>query len=244
MLGSISFGLYELADEAIAGEIAALRLLAPHFRRAITISDLFDMKAVEASTFAAALDTLNAGTLLVDENLGIVHANSAAERMLSEGTAVQSQRGRVAVGQKAAGDALEAAVRQASRDEVGLGQKGIGIPAAQAGEVPTVIHVLPLRGGDFRPGLAPRAAAALFVTPSSVPPGMPRDALAVLYDLTPAEVRVVELLCAGSDQAEVAATLGIAKSTVKTHLLSVFAKTGCSRQVDLVKLATGLAHPM
>src|SRR5205807_9544423 len=123
---------------------------------------------------------------------------------------------RVTVGQKAAGRALEAAVQQASRDEVGLGQKGIGIPA-QAGEVPTVIHVLPLRGGDFRPGLAPRAAAALFVTPSSVPPSMPRDALAILYDLTPAEVRVVELLCAGNDQAEVAATLGVAKSTVKTH---------------------------
>ena len=38
--------------------------------------------------------------------------------------------------------------------------------------------------------------------------------------------------------------LGIAETTVKTHLHRVFAKTGVSRQADLVKLAAGFSNPV
>ena len=45
-------------------------------------------------------------------------------------------------------------------------------------------------------------------------------------------------------QAEIANALGIEGSTVKTHLLHIFAKTGTHRQVDLVKLAASMALPL
>jgi DNA-binding CsgD family transcriptional regulator len=35
--------------------------------------------------------------------------------------------------------------------------------------------------------------------------------------------------------------LGIAETTIKTHLKQVFAKTGVNRQADLVKLAAGFS---
>ncbi len=60
---------------------------------------------------------------------------------------------------------------------------------------------------------------------------------ALLYDLTPAETRVFELLADGMTQAAIAAQLGIAPSTVKTHLLKVFEKTGINRQAELVRFA-------
>jgi DNA-binding CsgD family transcriptional regulator len=107
-----------------------------------------------------------------------------------------------------------------------------------------VIHVLPLKRGEMRRGLAQRAAAALFIAPATAQPRMPSDALAVLYDLTPAETRVFELITDGQTQTVIATTLGIARSTVKTHLLHVFEKTGCKRQVDLVKLVSGLQSPV
>ena len=65
---------------------------------------------------------------------------------------------------------------------------------------------------------------------------MPTDAMALLYDLTPAETRVFELIAAGETPAAVAKTLGVAPSTVRTHLLHLFQKTGCQRQSELVKL--------
>jgi DNA-binding CsgD family transcriptional regulator len=73
---------------------------------------------------------------------------------------------------------------------------------------------------------------------------MPSDALVLLYGLTPAELRVFELIAAGVTQIEIADRLGIAASTVKSHLLRVFEKTGRNRQADLVKLAASLSQPI
>lgn len=42
---------------------------------------------------------------------------------------------------------------------------------------------------------------------------------------------------------EIAEMLGIAASTVKTHLGRIYEKTGAARQADLVKLVAGFAIP-
>jgi hypothetical protein len=43
---------------------------------------------------------------------------------------------------------------------------------------------------------------------------------------------------------EVAAALGVADTTIKTHLSRVFEKTGATRQADLVKLVAGFSSPV
>jgi len=43
---------------------------------------------------------------------------------------------------------------------------------------------------------------------------------------------------------QVAEVLGIAASTVKTHLGRVYEKTGAARQVDLVKLVAGFSSSL
>ena len=73
---------------------------------------------------------------------------------------------------------------------------------------------------------------------------MPHDALNQLYDLTPAEIRIFELICEGETRADISALLGISLSTVKSHLFHVFEKTGCRRQVELVRLAKSLTFPV
>ena len=122
-----------------------------------------------------------------------------------------------------------------------LGHRGIGIPVQRSRGAPLVAHVLPLPQGDLHSGLPQRAVAAVFVADAALPTRLPSDALALLYDLTPAETRVLELVAAGRSPAEVSAQLGVAPSTVKTHLLRVFDKTGCSRQAELVRLAAALS---
>jgi DNA-binding CsgD family transcriptional regulator len=96
----------------------------------------------------------------------------------------------------------------------------------------------------MRSGLIQRAAAALFVTSASGPPRLPHDALIQLYDLTPAEIRIFELICEGQTRADISASLGVSVATVKSHLVHVFQKTGCRRQVDLVRLAKSLTFPV
>ena len=242
LVGNIGFNRHQSAGAIRNEEVEGLRLLAPHFRRAVIISNLFDMKSIEAATFGSALDSFAFGIILVDDALGIVHANRAAADVLKTGDLIRSDKGYVSLLDRSASAALERAVRRAASDEASLGPMGIGIPACLTGE-PRVIHVLPLRKDTTRGSLVQRASAALFIAPAASPPRMPVDALALIYDLTPAESRIFEMIAGGSTQAAIARALGIAPSTVKTHMLHLFQKTGCTRQAELLKLAANLSAP-
>ena len=244
MVGNAIFSQHESAGLIGEAQLDGLHLLAPHIRRAVTISNLFDMKTVEAATFAATVEALTVGVVLADEDSTIVHANAAASAMLAAGDPIVVRHGRIAVQSAATTATLQSAVALAAKDEATLGQKGIGIPIPRGSGDPLVIHVMPLRRSPMRSGLIQRAAAALFVASAAGPPQLPRDALNQLYDLTPAEIRIFELICEGQTRADISALLGISVATVKSHLLHVFEKTGCRRQVDVVRLAKSLTFPV
>ncbi len=223
-------------------EVQGLRLIAPHLRRAVTIGNLFDLKAVELATVHSVLNGLASAVILVEDDLRIVHANTAGETMLSVGTLLSAVQGRLSVRGRFGQDALRAAVTAAARNESTLGQRGIGIPATSDDGATAVLHVLPLTRGEVRAGLSLRAVAAVFAVADGA--HAPVDGIAALYDLTPAEALIFASLAKGTSLEETAAALGIAKSTARTHLLRVFAKTGCSRQAELVALASRLSLPL
>jgi DNA-binding CsgD family transcriptional regulator len=233
-----SVGLITDADFAI------LRLLAPHLRRAITISDLMELKALEAETLSATLDRLVMGVVVVAGESRILHANEAARHMFANGARIVSRGGRLAARDAAADAELSQAIALARSDEAALGAAGIGVSLGSFDAQPALAHVLPLARGEVRRRLMPQATAAVFInTPE---PGAAPDlrAIAQSYGLTPAEARVAERLLAGAaNLAEVAASLDVSLPTVKTHLSQVFAKTGVSRQSDLVALVHRMTPP-
>jgi DNA-binding CsgD family transcriptional regulator len=100
--------------------------------------------------------------------------------------------------------------------------------------------VLPL--GEATPPA--NATAALFVAPAVQPPPPPLAAVAALFELTPSEARVLELVGAGRGNAEVAAALGVSVATVRTHLLHLFDKTGTHRQAELAALLASFSLPL
>ncbi len=107
-----------------------------------------------------------------------------------------------------------------------------------------VAHLLPLTSAArARIGMAYRAVAALFVRKVAL--NSPRgEVVARAFELTPAERRVLLAIVEVGGVPETAAALGVAETTVKTHLHRVFSKTGASRQADLVKLAAGFSSPL
>jgi len=244
LLGSIVFARHESIGVATDTDLATLRLIAPHIRRAVEISNLLDMKAIEASTFAATLETLAIAVVLVDARGAIVHGNAPARSMLDAKDPIRGERGVLKLASAASSAALEDAIRLSASNEAKLGQRGIGVPLQCRDGSPCVLHVLPLKRGQIRPGLERRASAAVFIAHAAIPPQMPAAALAVIYDLTPAETRVMELLAEGKTQAEIGLQLGISTNTVKTHRRRVFEKTGARRQVELVRLLASVSLPI
>lgn len=243
-IAGIGLGWPAARGEIADAHIAPVRLLAPHLRRAVTILRLLDVQRLALSTFAEALDALASPVLLLDSALAIVHANAAAETLLAARDALGAGPNRtLRLAAPASQAALADAVTRMAAGGASLGQRGIGIPLFRRnGTPPLVAHVLPLQAGELRNGVSQRAVAAVFVADAAAPKAMPAQALALLYDLTPAEVRVFELVAVGEAPAAIAARLGLAPSTVKTHLLHVFDKTGCRRQAELVQLAAALSR--
>lgn len=235
-LSSLAFCRH-LDQGPIAGEhLALVRLLIPHLKRALTISRLLEARAVERASFAAVLDGLSVGVLLVDPGLGLVHANRAGDTLLRTADPLGLRAGRVTA-PNGLGAALEAALA-APRD--GLGRRGLGIPARRGDGEELVLHVLPLAEAGPLAG----ASAAIFVAPAIHPRPAPLDAIAALFDLTPTETRVLELIGAGRTSPEAAAALGVGVSTVRTHLLRLFEKTRARRQADLVALVASFTLPL
>jgi len=70
------------------------------------------------------------------------------------------------------------------------------------------------------------------------------EALRQAFALTKAEAPILEQLATGSSLAEAAERLGVARATAKSQLMRVFARTGVSRQSDLIHLAMTLVPPV
>ena len=242
-LGSLGMGRHKARGAIGDLEVEAATLLIPHLQRATAIGRLLDVKSVVSTTFDAVLDTLSVGVFLVDGDLRIIHANRAAREMLSADTSIAVRHGRLGVQPPAVEAGLLAAVRQAEVSDAAIGRRGFGIHSG-SNHVGAVIHVLPLRHGPLRPGLAPDAIAAVFVATASEATRVPADALSALYDLTPAEVRVFAEIATGRTRAEAARALAIEPATVKAHLSHIFLKTGARRQADLVALNAAIALPL
>jgi DNA-binding CsgD family transcriptional regulator/PAS domain-containing protein len=223
-------------------EIELGKLLLPHLRRAVTISNVLDVRTIEGTRMAEALDALRCAVLLTNEHGTILHANRAAEDMLDKGGSIRSPQGVLQATAPSAASELRSALALAGGNEAGIGKTGLAIRLTEPDAPPILAHVLPLTGSDFRTRLQPTAVAAVFIgAPPDAQEGA--DALAAAFGLTPAETKALASLFAGRTLTETAATLGITRPTAKTHLEHIFLKTGVTRQAELMRLWTGLISP-
>jgi DNA-binding CsgD family transcriptional regulator len=72
----------------------------------------------------------------------------------------------------------------------------------------------------------------------------PISSAASLYQLTTAEIQVLGQILQGHALADIADILGLARSTVKTHLEAIYRKTQTKRQAELVSRIMSLTSPL
>ncbi|HEY7610930.1 MAG TPA: helix-turn-helix transcriptional regulator [Alphaproteobacteria bacterium] len=215
-------------------------LLGPHFRRAIAIGKLIDLHKVEAAALADSLDCLAAAMFLVDSGGRIVHANAAGQVMLREGSVIRTAGGKFAAVHREANRALHDIFMNAASGDAAIGTRGIAVQIPSSDGTRYVADVLPLTSGRRRSAVAAYSAvAAVFVRKAAFEPPHQLDTIASTFKLTPAEMRVSMMIVEIGGVPQIARALGVSETTIKTHLQHIFAKTGTSRQADLVKLIAG-----
>jgi DNA-binding CsgD family transcriptional regulator/PAS domain-containing protein len=241
------FGVFRHERDGVVDEETRrrMRLIVPHIRRAALISKVIDLRTAEAATFADAFDGLTAGMLLVDGQGRIVHANAAAHALLAAGHPLRAPEGRLVAPDSESDRTLHDIFAAADKGDVAIGVKGIAVPLNARDGERYVAHVLPLTSGARRgAGKTYTAAAALFVHKATLQTPSPPEVIARHYRLTPTELRVLLAIVEVGGVPEVAEALGVAETTVKTHLGHLYEKTGVARQADLVKLVAGFSNPL
>jgi DNA-binding CsgD family transcriptional regulator len=231
-------------DESTSSDDGARHIasIAPHAHRMLLISKTADLKQSEAAALADTLNGLAAGIFLVDAGRRIVHANTAGHDILRADDFLRSISGQLVARNTQANRTLDQLF--ADNGGVAIGTRGIALPLTAHDGERYVMHLLPLTPATRTGiGMACKAVAALFVRKVALDSRC-GELVARTFELTPAELRVLLTIVEVGGVPETSAALGIAESTVKTHLRRVFDKTGARRQADLVKLAAGFSNPL
>jgi DNA-binding CsgD family transcriptional regulator len=220
------------ADGPIRREsVAALDALRPHLARAALLSARLELD--RARSAAAALEAVGLPAAVLGRGARALAANEGFERLTAQIDIAAGDA--ITLKDRAAGRLLADALARASAHHA----HGGSIPLPAAGDQPpAVLHLLPLRRAAAE--VFAQASSILVVTPLGRQAAPTATILAGLFDLTPAEARVAKELVAGRTVTEIADSNGLADSTVRNQLRAVFAKTGATRQAELVLLCGGM----
>jgi len=213
-----------------------MTLLLPHIRRSLQLRER--LRAAEAGAGLAfdLLDRLAVGIVLVDAAGRVLFSNRKAARLLSGGDALVVKRGVLVARDPRDAFSLRNAIAQtAATNAAGL-QAGAFLRISRVTGAALPVLVAPMR--SKAPGLSPtRLACAIVFSGPEANTTVGEDALAQRWDLTPAQARLLAALTTGAGLARYAAAAGVGIGTVRTHLKELFAKVGCHRQADLIRIA-------
>jgi DNA-binding CsgD family transcriptional regulator len=200
-------------------EFAMADPFVPHFRRALHTH--LELRSAQRQRVALgeAVDLFPTGLLLLDARRGVLMKNRGAERIL------------------AIADAVEVS------GDCGTTTTGFLAVSRPSKKKSFAVMVAPLFSGGLSTVVRDAAVAVFLADPEA---GRVCDAevLHALYALTHSESELVRLLAQGLSLDEAAEARGVSMNTARSHLKHAFAKTGTSRQGELVRLVISGAGSM
>jgi DNA-binding CsgD family transcriptional regulator len=212
--------------------------LIPHVRRALEIRDRIESANVRADALNKSLDHLSFGVIVLDGQGRILEASTMATSMMTADSGIR----RDADGSLALREPAGAQLRQwiSSGSPPPENNDGL-LRISQPIGAPICVMATPLPAvstswiaGD------PRWLLLLYDTQRQVMAS--KEVIAMDLGITEREAELGALLLCGCSPAQAAIRLGISVHTVRHHLKSIFRKTGCRSQADLVqRIAKGPA---
>jgi DNA-binding CsgD family transcriptional regulator len=220
-----------------ATELAALKRLTPHLRRAIEVNSRLGQSAQQSDLAIAMLDKLRDALVLVTADGVVTYCNRAAEAMLRDkGSGLSVVQSRIVC--QRAGDTglLRRSIAAAAGLDGDMSRTGGAVSIEREGYLwPLTVCCLPMTHPE-RCGLEQRPAALLLLTDTARGIALAPATLGQLFQLTSAESRLALHLARGDTLAGAADSLGVARSTVASQLHTIFQKTRTRRQSELVRL--------
>ena len=211
-----------------------LKTLAPHLQRAAAIHSLLARARATANALAMATGF---AVFLLSATCRVLFANAKAEELVRAQKGFRYERGRLAAVNPALSQRLQALARAGSKPKLGEGELGgtFEIDRGKNGP-PLLAHVIPLAASRAAAAFdIDRPAAAVFVVDPAAGFRAQIGRFAARFGLTPAETRVLGEIIGGNGLLAAATKLKITNKTARCHASRIFAKTGTTRQTELIR---------
>lgn len=214
-----------------------LLLLMPHLQRAFQLHKRIQGLERKGNAAGEALDHLQQGVVLLDAKGRVLLVNRAATALFATEKSLKltprSLMAAVPSENRELNRLIQGAI--ATGNGKGLGSGG-AIAISRGGfRRPLQVLVTPLRTKTIFLG-KDLPVAAIFISDPDHKPVSDSIVFAQLFGLTRAETRLAQMLASGQSLKDAAARLGVAQSTLRSQLKSIFAKTNTNRQSELVRL--------
>jgi DNA-binding CsgD family transcriptional regulator len=212
--------------------VAFLDTLRPHLARASMLA--FRIGFERARAQAEVLQAMGLPAAVLRQGGRVLAANALFEDLVP--AVAQDRLHRIALTNCSADALLASALAQHRAGGPMIGPASIPLPA-QDGRLPMIVHLIPVHGAAH--DIFSQSAMLLLITPVDRAAVPTAEVLQGLFDLTPAEARVAKGIGLAQSVDMLAASQGVSRETVRSQLKQVLAKTGLSRQVELVSLLAG-----
>ncbi|MCX2981884.1 helix-turn-helix transcriptional regulator [Halieaceae bacterium IMCC14734] len=238
-------GRYRGAPRFGEAEKQRLQDLLPHIERAIRLHTRVRRLESERAVYAGVVAQMSVATILLDENGTIVSCNELAEALLAEGDGITASDGHLVLCKREQTNELLALVSrvfqaQQHNDIMAVEALRVERPSG-AGDLGVLIRPVP--GAEARQ-VHSIPTVAIFISNPESQAEAPVQVITRLFGLTPTEAALTMLLTNGLTLDEASLELGVSRNTTRTHLRSVFSKTGVSRQTMLVRLILKSVAPL
>lgn len=218
---------------------ALIRFLLPHLKRSIQLHARLDFLECERQLFAGTVNRMLLGIISFSQNGTILETNQEARRILAEKDGIWLSGNNLSVEVTQEGRELQRMVRQALSSTAA--DKTPGVVEAMSVTRPSgraklgvLVRQIPL--GTWSESRQRPAVAVFLRDPESSAAQPSHELVRRLFGLTRMEASLALLLADGLTLDEAAEKMDVRRNTARTHLRSIFCKTGVTRQTMLVRL--------
>ena len=223
-----------------------LQSLQPLLQRIVRLYILIGDSERRRRVAEYVLETSGVGVILVDSKGSVLMANAVAHEIMAQSGVLTIVDSRLSATRTADQQLLMRHIRQKADEQTP--HAGVDCYTAlsmDCDESPHPITIIIRPGPPYAPVSAPLRRTAMVIMRDPARRGMISAVdLERMFDLSPAEARLARLLADGLSMEDVALQLGVRRTTVRSQLQSIFAKTGTNRQGDLVRLVLSSAAPL
>ena len=249
-------GMMAIDDSAVAGigihraygthdynaaDREAMGLVLPHLTRALQMYRKMNGLERQGAIGLAALEAMAVGVMVVDAAGRLLFSNTVAERLLQKDQGITVSHGHLRAQTADRNPMLQHTIREAVAGFSGRSLHNGMLVLPRRDALPLSLLICPAPGHRLGADRL-QATAIIFVNNPDDRITPTEAALATQFRLTPAEARLTTALLDGEHIEDYAVRTGLSPHTVKTQLKAVFAKTGCGRQSDLMRVV--LTNPV